>query len=67
MDFDDGEKAQIDLRCERIAERIIQCVLKEHTAMCPYGKTLLSVKWWVVGFVFGSGFLGGGAFFKFIL
>ena len=65
MALDDGDKAIIDLRCERIAERIIQCVIDKHVETCPHGKALLKTKLVLIGIAVGSGIASGGTVIAF--
>jgi len=65
MALDEGDLAQIDLRCERIAERIVQCVLDKHVDTCPHGKALLKTKFIMVGIAVGSGLASGGTVIAF--
>jgi len=56
MALTDGDKAE----CKEIARQIVQEVLIQHIAACPYGKSLLAFKWMLIGSCVGSGIAGGG-------
>ena len=61
--FTEGQEAIMDLRCERIAERIVRCTLDKHIETCPHGKTLLKTKILMIGIAIGSGAASGGTIF----
>ncbi len=42
-----------------MARQIVREVLLEHIAACPYGKSLLIARWFIVGALLGSGVLSG--------
>lgn len=65
MALNEGDRAIIDLRCEKIAERIVQCTLDKHVELCPHGKALLKTKLLLVGIAVGSGIASGGTVMAF--
>ena len=45
---------------KEVARELIKEVLAQHIESCPYGRSLLVSKWFLIGLCIGSGVAGGG-------